>query len=168
MVSKKYSPAIVCGFGAAVLTIVPGIRAAGCCLFVPLAASLSLFLYKKINKSSENISTNNALLFGLFTGLSAALFATLFDLIITYITRSNDFVESLPQVEIMLKNLKMGEAVIETLNIMKNMAADITNKGFSFFYSFILLISNTLVYTVFGIIGSLLGMYFINKKNVRQ
>ena len=47
---KKYSPAIVCGFGAAVFSILPGVdKAFSCCLFLPAATGISLFLYKKIN-----------------------------------------------------------------------------------------------------------------------
>ncbi len=166
MFFKKYSPAFVCGFGAAVFIILPGIdKALGCCLFVPFATGISLILYKKINHSTEKISGENALLFGLFTGISAAVFATFFDSLLTYFLHTNEFVEAIPQTEALLKSLNMGEAANETLNIIKGIAVDIKANGISFLYTFILLIGDLFMFSIFGILGGFLSMYLINKKN---
>ena len=47
--NKKYLSALVCGFGAAVLTTIPGMESIACCTLVPIAAGISIFLYKKSN-----------------------------------------------------------------------------------------------------------------------
>ncbi|MCK7524986.1 MAG: hypothetical protein MZV64_48975 [Ignavibacteriales bacterium] len=52
---KKYLPTLVCGFGAAVLSTVPGIKNFSCCLIVPAAAAISILLDKKINNSNEKV-----------------------------------------------------------------------------------------------------------------
>ena len=166
MILKKYSPALVCGFGAAVVTILPGLNQAfGCCLIVPIAAGISLTLYRKINPSIEKISGDNALLFGLFTGLFAALFSSLFDTVITYFLHSNQFVESVSQTKTLLKELNMGDTGKEALKILQGMASDIKVKGFSPFYSFALLTGNILSFSIFGVIGGFISMFLINKKN---
>ena len=55
MTYKKYLPTLVCGFGAAVLSTVPGIKNFSCCLLVPAAAAFSILLDKKINQSNEKV-----------------------------------------------------------------------------------------------------------------
>ncbi len=166
MTLKKYSPALVCGFGAAVFTILPGLNQAfSCCLVVPAAVGISLILYKKINHSTEKISGDKAFLFGLFTGLFAALFSSLFDTILTLFLHTNQFVEGVSQAKEIFKSLNMGEAGKEALKILQSMASDIKTKGFSIFYTFALLTGNVLAFSVFGVIGGFLSMYLINKKD---
>jgi hypothetical protein len=163
---KKYSPAVVCGFGAAVFSILPGVdKAFGCCLFLPAATGISLILYKKINAPVEKISGDNAFLFGLFTGIFAALFSTFFDTLITFFLHSNQFVEGIPQTKVLLKNLNLGDSVKEALNILEGMASDIKIKGFSLFYTIVLLIGNLFAFSIFGVIGGFLSMYLINKRS---
>ena len=61
MSSKGYLPALVAGFGAAVLTTVPGLREFGCCLIVPLAVFTALLLYRKTLNEDKNISVKTSL-----------------------------------------------------------------------------------------------------------
>ena len=60
MNSHKFFPALVCGFGAAVLNTIPGVKSIGCCLVVPVAAWFSLILDEKINKVQPPIPIQNA------------------------------------------------------------------------------------------------------------
>ncbi|MGQ9644733.1 MAG: hypothetical protein ACUVT3_12820, partial [Ignavibacterium sp.] len=76
---KKYLPTFITGFAASVLSIVPGIKSFSCCLIVPGAAILALILDQKVNKSSERIRINKAIMFGLMTGLFATFFITALD-----------------------------------------------------------------------------------------
>ena len=164
MDKNKFSPALVAGFGAAVLTTVPGIKDFGCCLIVPLAAVLSLYLDHRINKTELPISGKKAVLFGLLTGLFAATFATFFDVLITYITHSNEFVNSLPQTENMIQSSPLGPLLQQSLALLKQMAAQIKSDGFSILYTIAMLISNMFIDSIFGILGGLLGMTFLNKR----
>jgi len=164
MLSNKYLSALVCGFGAAVLTTIPGIKSIGCCLIVPFAAGFSIFLYRKTSKIKEKIYSSDAFLFGFLTGLIAAFFATFFDVLMTYITHTNEFVDTLPQTEMLLKKLNLGAVINDSLNMMRKIAKDIKTNGFSLFYTVGMLFSYGIIYSIFGILGGFLGMTLLNKK----
>jgi hypothetical protein len=161
---KKFLPALVCGFGASVITTVPGLRDLGCCLVVPLAAMFSIILYKRTDNSILKIEAVTAVGFGFATGIIAAFFASCFDVLITFITRSNEFVSSLPQTESMIKGMKLGPVVDESLKLLKKIASEITKTGFSPLYTVFIFITNMITFSIFGILGGLIGMLFVNKK----
>lgn len=161
---NKYLPPLVCGFGAAVLTTVPGVKNFACCLIVPLAAVIAINLDHKMNGSELPIKAGKAIFFGVMTGLFAALFSTFFDVLTTYLTHSNDFIDALPQTESFIKQYKLDALLEQTMAIFKKMAADITTYGFSWFYAFAMLFSNIFVDVIFGLFGGLAGMSFFNKR----
>lgn len=165
---KKYIPTFIAGFGAAVLSIVPGIKSFSCCLIVPGAAIFALILDQRVNKNSERIAAEKAVIFGFMTGLFATFFITALDLLITFITKTNDFIESLPQSESLIRDLKFGPMAEESLKLMKQMAKQIQKTGFSTLYLFILFISNFITNTIFGIIGGFVGMALLNKRTMEQ
>jgi len=163
--NKNYLPPIVTGFGAAVLTTIPGFKNFGCCLLVPAASIVALVLYKKTNQINEKIAVNKAITLGLLTGLVAALFSTFFDLLMTYITHTNEFITGLPQTELIVKDFNMGPIMDESLKLIKQMAKDIEANGFSALYTIMIFISNILTYTIFGILGGALGVAILNRRN---
>ena len=164
MSNKTYLPSLVAGFGAAVLSTVPGVREFGCCLIVPLAVLTAMLLYKKTLSEDNIISVNTGLLIGFLTGLFAALFSTFFDILITLFTRTNDFVETLPQTKEVLESFNFGEAAKQTLQLMNEMANQITSTGFSLLYVIFILISNLIVDSIFGLLGGLLGRIIVNRR----
>lgn len=164
MSSKQYISPLVCGFAAGVLSIIPGLKPVACCLIIPTAAFFSLYLNQKINRTSEAITSRQAITFGLLTGLFAALFSTSFDLLLTLITRTNEFVETLPDTEALMRELHLGPFMEETIKALNVMASDIKNSGFSFLYLIAMLFSNLFTNTIFGLIGGLLGMNYLNKR----
>jgi|SRR5690554_3517815 len=166
--TKQNIAPFVCGFGAAVLSIVPGLKSFTCCLIVPFAAFFSLFLEKKINKDEQLIDYRKAVTFGLLTGLFSALFSTLFDTLLTLLTHTNDFVVTLPDTLRLISDYQLGLFMDETINVLKSMAEQIKQTGFSAFYTFTILVSNLLINTVFGLIGGLIGMNYLNKKMSQQ
>lgn len=167
MKSNQYLPPLVCGFAAAVISTIPGIRTVGCCIVIPAAAWFALILEQRINKAEPPISSKTALIFGLITGILAALFSTAFDVLITLVTHTNDFVESLPQTEVAMRNLNLGDIWEQTFTLLKNMSAQIQANGFSILYTVAILFSNLLIDAVFGILGGLLGRMIQNKKTSR-
>ncbi len=164
MTFKKYLPTLVCGFGAAVLSTIPGIKNFSCCLIVPAAAVLSIFLDKKITNSNERIAIGKSLIFGFLTGIFATTFITIFEMILTYFTKSNDFIQSIPQSEIVMRQLDLGPMFDESLKLIKSVAKDIEKTGFSFIYLLMILSSNLIINSIFGMIGGALGMSLINRK----
>jgi uncharacterized membrane protein YeaQ/YmgE (transglycosylase-associated protein family) len=163
--NKDYLPAIVCGFGAAVLTTIPGFKNFACCLLVPAASIAAIVLYKKTNRLDEKIAVNKAIILGLLTGVVAALFSTFFDLLITYITHTNEFIAGLPQTELIINDLNMGSIVDESLKLIKQMGKDIETNGFSALYTIMIFISNIITYMIFGILGGAIGAAILNRRN---
>jgi len=163
--NKDYLPAIVCGFGAAVLTTIPGFKNFTCCLLVPVASFVAIVLYKKTNRLDEKIAVSKAIILGLLTGIVAALFSTFFDLLITYITHSNEFIAGLPQTELIISDLNMGAIMDESLKLIKQMGKDIEANGFSALYTIMIFLSNILTYTIFGILGGAVGAAILNRQN---
>lgn len=165
MSSKFYLPSLVSGFGAAVLTTIPGFKEFGCCLIVPLAVFTALLLFRKTLNNDKNLTVKTSVLIGLITGIFAAIFTTFFDLIITFFTRSNDFVQTLPQAIQFLDELKLGETAKQTIDLMNGMKNQITTNGFSLLYTLFILFSNLLIDTVFGLLGGILGRIIVNRRN---
>ena len=165
---NKYLPSIVTGFGAAVLSTIPGIKNLNCCLIIPVAAFLSIYLYNKSTGNNSPIKLNKALSYGLITGLVAALFSSLFDILITYITHSNDLVVGLQQTEEMMQELKLGTLIDASMEIMRTMVTKIKATGFSALYTVMITISNFFIFSIFGMLGGLLGMAVLNKRNRPQ
>jgi len=163
--NKKYLPGLVCGFGAAVLTTIPGVQTIACCLLVPIASVISIFLYKKSQPGLLKIQTGTGILLGLLTAVFAALFASGFEIIITYITRTSDLVTTMPQAEKVVKDMNLGPAAEESMEILKQMVSEIQSKGFSFLYAFLITTTNLITYSIFGLLGGLIGTAVINKRN---
>ncbi|HMN25991.1 MAG TPA: hypothetical protein PKE38_15915 [Ignavibacteriaceae bacterium] len=164
MIYKKYLPTLVCGFAAAVLSTVPGIKNFSCCLLVPGAAAISILLDKKINPSNEKILLENVLGFGFLTGLFATIFIVAFEMLLSYITKTNELVQNLPEIELTIRQIDLGSFMNEYLKILKSAARDIEKKGFSLNYLLIMLSINFVINSIFGMIGGALGMSLANKK----
>ena len=163
--NRLYLSSLVCGFGTAVLTTIPGLESFACCLLVPIAAIISVRLYKRSNPGIIKLNTGTGVLLGLFTGIFAAIFASVFEILLTYITKTNDLVTGFPQAEEVIRDLNLGDAAKESMNLLKRMVEEIRLKGFSPLYSLIITFTNLLSYSIFGILGGVLGTAFINKRN---
>lgn len=166
--NNKYLPALVSGFGAAVLTTVPGMEGIACCLLVPVASGISIVLYKKSQRGLIKIETGTGVLLGLLTAIFAALFASGFEIIITYFTRTSDLVTSLPQAESVIKQMNIGPEAEESIKLLKQMISDIQSTGFSFFYALLITLVNLIFYSIFGMIGGVIATAILNKRNIKS
>ena len=166
--NKKYLPALVCGFGAAVLTTIPGLEGIACCLLAPVASGISIVLYKKSQPGMVKINTGTGILLGFLTAIFAALFASSFEIIITYITRTSDLVTSLPQAESIVKDMNLGPAAEESIELLKKMISEIKINGFSFMYAFLITLTNLITYSIFGVLGGLITTAILNKRSINQ
>lgn len=162
---KKYLSSLVCGFGAGVLQIVPLLRSFSCCFILPVAAFLSLLLNQRATKSSAKITTKEALLFGVMTGIYAALFGSSLEILITFITKHNDIISTFPELQRMVDNFPVSQEIkSEVLNLFQKVRQDIIANGFSVLYTFSVLVNNFVVNTIFGAVGGLIGAQIINSR----
>ena len=94
----------------------------------------------------------------------AALFSSAFEVLITYITHSNDFVATLPQTESAMRSLNLGSILDQSMGLLDKMSSEIVTNGFSLLYTIAIIFSNIIIDSVFGIIGGIIGMVVINKR----
>ncbi len=166
---KKYLAALICGFGAGVLQIVPFVKSFSCCMILPLAAFISLLLDQRATRNFGKIPMKKALLFGLFTGLFAALFGSVFELLITFITKNNDVIASFTDLQRIVQNLPLSEEIKkEVMNIFQSVREDILKNGFSILYTFSVILNNLIVNSIFGSVGGLVGAQIINSRLSNQ
>ncbi len=162
---KKYLPSLVCGFGAGVLQIVPFVKSFSCCMIMPLAAFLALLLDQRATNSFGFISAKKALMIGLITGFYAALFGTVFELFITFVTKQNDVIAAFPELQRMIQGFPVTEDIKnEVISLFQKVRSDILTYGFSWFYTLSVVVNNFLVNIVFGIVGGLVGSKIINSR----
>ncbi|MDF1610568.1 MAG: hypothetical protein AB1695_09700 [Stygiobacter sp.] len=163
---KKYISPFICGFGAAVLQVVPLIKSFSCCLIIPFAAFISLSLDQKANKNYSNILMSKAFVFGIIIGLTSAIFSTFFDILITAITKQNDLITTLPELYKMIENFPLDQMVKkEVITLFENVKNDLISYGFSWFYTITIFLNNVLVNTTFGVVGSLISASILNNRN---
>jgi hypothetical protein len=154
----------VCGFAVGVLSIVPGLKNFTCCLLVPIAAGAALYFDQRIN-GRYVIPSSQGAMFGVATGFAAALFNVFFDLIITYIFRTNEFIGLIPEVEKLYHSFQLPPDVYEqAVRILRGIETKIAATGFSLFYAIFLLINSMLSNIVFGLIGGLAWASYLNKR----
>lgn len=162
---KKYISAFVCGFSAGVLYVVPVVKSLSCCLVVPLASFFSLLLDHRANPTTEKITIKKGAMFGLITGLYAALFGTMFELLITLITKNNDVVMMFSELQKMISNFPFSDSLKnEVLNLLEVMRTEILQNGFSPLYTISLVLNNTLINSVVGLLGGIIGTQIINQR----
>jgi len=163
---KKYLPAIVAGFGAGVLHVVPLTKALTCCLVVPLAAVAAILLEQKSEGTSGHFDIKRGAILGLFTGLFAALFGSFFDIFITFITKNNDIIFAFNELTEMIDTIPVSDEVKEeVISLMKTVVDSIKDTGFSTLYAISIIFNNLIVNSIFGLIGGLVGAKILNAKN---
>jgi hypothetical protein len=161
--SKFFLPAAVCGFSGGVLFIVPVIKGFSFFLIVPLAAIFSISLFARANSIRKNIRYPQALILGALSGFFAALVGSCLDVLITLITRSNDFLTNYSEL-MEASKIFPPELQKEMSGILKLIADQIQYNGFSPMYTFIIFFDNIIFDLIFGLIGGLIGMRIFNNR----
>ena len=164
---KKHLPAIVCGFGAGVMQIVPIAKSLSCCIIIPVAVVLAIALDRKANNipNDERTETSKAAIIGVLTGIFAAIFGSFLDIFITLITKNNDIIAAFPEIQNMLGNFPISETIRnEVIDMFQGIITQIQQTGFSAIYALSITINNLIVNTIFGLLGGLVGVQIINSK----
>ena len=159
--------AIVCGFGAGVMQVVPVAKSFTCCLIIPFAVFIAIILDRKANNIPDNelTETRKAITIGVFTGLFAAIFGSFFELFITFITKNNDIIAAFPQLQDMINSFPLNEQVRQDIiDLFQFIIDDIKNHGFSLLYASSVIINNFIVNTLFGLFGGLISVQIINSR----
>lgn len=162
---KKYFPPLVAGFAAGVFLIVPVIKNLSCCVIIPFASYLALFLEMKSQSVIFEIKVSRGALIGLLTGLTAAFFATSFDVLITFITKSNDIILAFNNLPLVMENFPFDDSIKQQIvDIFETIVNDIKTFGFSPVYAASMLVNNLFFGIVFGTIGGMISVPILNSR----
>jgi len=162
---KKLYPVLIAGFSAGVFEIVPMAKSLSCCLIIPTAALFALYLEMKSTNRPEPFNISIGVRFGLLTGIFAALFGVTLETIVTLITKTNDLVDSFPQMQQMLETFPVDKMTrSEVIGMLETVAEQIKTAGFAPLYTFALLVNTLIVNSIFGIIGGMIGVKLLNNK----
>jgi hypothetical protein len=162
---KKYLPALVAGFAAGVLHIVPVAKAFTCCLIVPFAAYFSIVLDSRANNHSGFYELKKGAILGLMTGFFAAAFGSMFDIFITFITKNNEILTAFNEMTNFIDSIPVTQEIKDqVLTLIQNVSDSIREYGFSPLYAISIIFNNLIVDTIFGLIGGLVGTKFYNSK----
>ena len=166
---KKYFAPIICGFSIGIIQNIPIIGSFSCCILLPLAVFYSLVLDQKATKNYDTIKYTKGLLFGLLTGLAAALIGSTIDIILTLMFKSNSFTESIDMAiqkfEEFPLDASLKKLAADTLLGAKD---DILKYGFSLFYTFSMFVDQIIINSIFGPIGGLIGVAILNSNKNRR
>ncbi len=153
------------GFAASVITTVPIIRNLTFCMAVPAAVYLAMYIHFRISDGVYKIKFNQSIFMGVITGLSAAVFTTIFETLITYFAKSNDFAIFFPELEKTYRVILPPGAELEKLmSMFKNAVIEINTKGFSAFYTFLSAIGYVITNFIMGVLGGILSTVYFHKK----
>ncbi len=162
---KKYLPALVAGFAAGVLHVVPIAKSFTCCLVVPLAAYFAIVLDTRANNYSGTYELKRGAILGIMTGLFAAIFGSCFDILITFITKNNDILTAFNEMTNMIDSIPISEEIKnEVISLVQNVADSIRENGFSLLYSVSVIFNNLIIDSIFGLVGGLVGTKFFNSR----
>lgn len=162
---KKYLPSLVAGFAAGVLLIVPVIKNLSCCVIIPFAAYMALFLEMKSQSVIFELRPSRGAIIGVSTGIVAAFFATIFDVLITLITHHNDILMAFNNLPQIMESFPFDQTVKqEVVSIFESIVSDIKTNGFSLVYAVSMLFNNLFFGVVFGLIGGLVSVPILNSR----
>lgn len=159
---KNNTASIVAGFGAGVLLITPLIKNF-CCIVIPAAAVFSLILEQKAT-NGQALEIKRSALLGLYTGIFSAVFGTAFEILITYITHTNDLVKSVYDLQQFWNSIK-SPMIEQSVELLTDIAEKIKTSGFSGLYVAIVMFNNFIFNSLFGLLGGLLGYKLLNRNN---
>lgn len=159
MRKEKFLPALVAGFSLAVLSVVPIIQLATCCLLAPLAGIFGVNLYYlQMKKDPEfRIEKSDGFQIGLLIGVISGFFESIFQTLLIFVSKDNPVHDSIILMQQYLPNINIPE-------IINEISKEIDEKRFSALLTFTLFFNASVVNSIFATIGALLGISNIKKR----
>ncbi len=161
---NKITPII---YGTTVMTliaIVPVLSLVNifCCAGIIAGGFVGVYTYwRQLAGTGMMLTTKDGGMIGILCGILSAVFVTGIGLLISLFSDSN------PMLEIMTAFEDIGfEMPPEMLQYMEKFTNEFNEHGFSPTITIFSFISNIIIYPLFGSLGALLGVSYLNKKNI--
>ena len=134
-----------------------------------MAAYFALVLDQKATKNFDRIPYSKGLLFGFLTGVFAAVIGSSIDIILTLIFKSNNFSMSAEDFIKTMSDFPLDAKLKKQMfDILIKAKEDISQYGFSLFYTFSYTIDQLFINSIFGSIGGLIGARILNSNKDRN
>lgn len=154
-------------YGTTVMTLIAVIPVLSlinvfCCAGIILGGFAGVYTYwKQLNNTGVILTTKDGGMIGILCGILSAVFVTGIGLLISLFSETN------PMLEIMNAFEEMGFQIPpEMLMYLDKFSAEFNEHGFSPTITIFSFISNMIIYPLFGSIGAILGVSYLNKKNI--
>lgn len=129
------------------------------CSGIILGGIAGVFIYnKQLIETDIKLTSKDGVMIGILCGILSGILVSSFNFIFMLISKHNPIEEML----VMLKDFSLPPEVMVQMNKFSD---EYNNYGFSPTISIVSLFSNLIIYPLFGMIGAVLGVTIINKKN---
>jgi hypothetical protein len=154
-------------YGTAVMTLIAvfpilNLINVFCCAGIILGGYAGVYVYwKQLHNTGLALTTKDGGMIGILCGILSAIFVTGFGLLLSLFSDTN------PMLEIMKTFDDIGfQMPPEMSQYLDKFSNEYNEHGFSPTITIFSFISNMILYPLFGSIGAVLGVSFLNKKNI--
>lgn len=132
-----------------------------CCAGIIAGGFVGVYIYwKQLKNTSFVLTTKDGGMIGILCGILSAVFVTGFGLLISLFSNSN------PMLEVMKSFDDLGFQIPQEMTLyLEKFSNEFNEHGFSPTITIFSFISNIILYPLFGSVGAILGVQFLNKKN---
>ena len=163
---NKITPII---YGTIVMTLVAVIPLLNlinvfCCAGIIFGGFIGVYTYwKQLHNTGMILTSKDGGMIGILCGILSAVFVTGFGLLISLFSNSN------PMLDVMKAVDEMGVQVPpEMTQYLEKFSNEFSEYGFSPTITIFSFICNLILYPLFGSLGAILGVSFLNKRNPPQ
>ncbi len=131
------------------------------CSGIILGGIVGVFIYnKQIAGTQLKLTFKDGVMIGILCGILSGVLVSSFNFIFMLMSKHNPIDETLN----LLKDFSLPPEIVVQMNKFSD---EFNNYGFSPTISIVSLLSNLIIYPLFGMIGAVIGVTIINKKNKR-
>lgn len=131
------------------------------CSGIILGGIVGVFIYnKQIAGTQLKLTSKDGVMIGILCGILSGVLVSSFNFIFMLMSKHNPIDETLN----LLKDFSLPPEIVVQMNKFSD---EFNNYGFSPTISIVSLLSNLIIYPLFGMIGAVIGVTIINKKNKR-
>lgn len=159
---NKITPII---YGTATMTLIAMLPVLSfinifCCAGIIAGGFVGVYTYwKQVKDTGATVTTKDGGMIGILCGILSAVFVTGFGLLISLFSNSN------PMIDVMSSFDELGfQMPPEMTQYLEKFSDEFNEHGFSPTITIFSFISNMILYPLFGSIGAILGVQFLNKK----
>ena len=172
----KIKPAVIGGSIMAIISTVPYLNMLNClcCAGIMLGGIAAVYFYQKsLPVNAPPLKTKYGVILGAFAGVFGAILETLITVFTIKYFAQNYFDSAYIEIERSIDQLHENGSeipliLIQVQDTIASFAQEIAEHGFSFILTIIILVFNTFKDVLFGLLGGLLGVAILQKKNKQK